>query len=108
MPDVYRSADAFLHMSLGESFGNVYVEALASGASIVAHDGPVSRWILEGHALLVDTREEAALVRALSRALREGKQRAEERAAFARGRYTWRTVAARYLDFLRDVVQRAA
>jgi glycosyltransferase involved in cell wall biosynthesis len=106
MPDVYRSADAFLHLALSESFGNVYIEALAAGIPIVAHDGPVPRWILEGHALLVDTRDEPALVRALSIALAEGKERGEERAAFAKARYTWDAVAARYLEFFREVVER--
>jgi glycosyltransferase involved in cell wall biosynthesis len=106
MADVYRSADAFLHMALSESFGNVYVEALASGTPVVAHDGPVSRWILEGHAFLVDTLDEAALAHALASALEERKHRAEERAAFAQARYTWGTVAARYLEFLREVVAR--
>ena len=35
MPDLYRSADVFLHMSLLESFGNVFLEAMASGLPIV-------------------------------------------------------------------------
>jgi glycosyltransferase involved in cell wall biosynthesis len=108
MPDVYRSADAFLHMSLSESFGNVYVEALATGLPIVAHDGPVSRWILEPHALLVDTASEPALVRALASAVREGTRGVAERAAFAASRYTWSAVAARYRDFLSEVVERSA
>lgn len=107
MPGVYRSADAFLHMSLSESFGNVYVEALASGTPVVAHDGPISRWILERHALLVDTTSEPALVQALTGALAAGRQGAEERAAFAVSRYTWKAVAARYVEFLGEVARRA-
>lgn len=106
MPDVYRSADAFLHLSLSESFGNVYVEALASGAPVVAHDGPVSRWILDRHAVLADTTSEPALVAALASALAEGRRGAAERAAFAAGRYTWSAVAARYVEFLGEVVRR--
>lgn len=46
MPGLYRCADAFLHMSRDEAFGNVYVEALASGLPVVAHDYPTARWIL--------------------------------------------------------------
>lgn len=107
MPDVYRSADAFLHLAASESFGNVYVEALAAGVPVVAHDGPVSRWILEGHGHLVDARDEVALVRALSSALADRKRGAEVRAGFARGRYTWSAVADRYLEFLGEVVERA-
>jgi glycosyltransferase involved in cell wall biosynthesis len=106
MPDVYRSADAFLHMAHGESFGNVYVEALASGIPIVAHDGPVCRWILERHAFLVDTTSQPALVHALSSALSENRRGVAERTAFATSRYTWKGVAAQYLDFLCEVVRR--
>ena len=38
MPALYRSADVFLHLSLEESFGNVFLEALASGLPVVAPD----------------------------------------------------------------------
>src|SRR5437667_5774 len=40
MPDLYRAADALLHMSQDEPFGNIYVEALATGLPIVAHQTP--------------------------------------------------------------------
>lgn len=106
MPDVYRSADVFLHMALNESFGNVYVESLASGTPVVAHDGPNSRWILERHAFLVDTASEPDLVRALADALSAKGRGAAEREGFAVSRYTWKAVAERYLDFLGEVVHR--
>ena len=38
MPALYQSADVFLHLSKEESFGNVFVEAMACGLPIVAHD----------------------------------------------------------------------
>jgi glycosyltransferase involved in cell wall biosynthesis len=107
MPDLYRSADVFLHLSLAESFGNVYVEALACGAPVVAHDGPISRWVLGEHARLVDTTSEPELVRALAGALAAGGAGGAGRAAFARARYTWGAVAARYLEFFAAVVRRA-
>src|SRR4029077_19427559 len=53
MPDLYRSADAFLHPTLHESFGNVYVEAMAVGLPVVAHDYEVTRWIFGDHPNLV-------------------------------------------------------
>lgn len=107
MAAVYQSADVFLHMSLEESFGNVYIEALATGTPVVAHDGPITRWILERHAHLVDTASEPDLVAALTGALAGGRSGAEERAAFAVSRYTWEAVAERYLEFLAEVVDRA-
>ena len=39
MPGLYRSAEVLLHMSVDEPFGNIYVEALASGLPVVTHDG---------------------------------------------------------------------
>jgi glycosyltransferase involved in cell wall biosynthesis len=106
MADVYRSADALLHLALAESFGNVYVEALGCGLPVVAHDGPVSRWILEQHGFLVDTTDEEALVASLRRALASGAA-GGERAAFAASRYTWDAVATKYVEFLADVVRRS-
>jgi glycosyltransferase involved in cell wall biosynthesis len=107
MPDVYRAADVFLHMALGESFGNVYVEALASGTPVVAHDHPVTRWILEDQGRLVDATSQPAVAAALASALDAGREGAAERAAFAASRYTWQIVASRYLDFFSEVAGRA-
>ena len=38
MPALYRSADVFLHLCREEYFGNVFIEAMACGIPIVAHD----------------------------------------------------------------------
>jgi glycosyltransferase involved in cell wall biosynthesis len=103
MPDLYRCADVFLHMSPRESFGNVYVEALATGTPVVAHDDEVTRWIVESHACLVDTFSEAALAGALQAGIDAGAAGRAERAAFA-ARYAWSAVAARYVEFLEKVV----
>jgi glycosyltransferase involved in cell wall biosynthesis len=107
MPDLYRSADVFLHMSRRESFGNVYVEALATGLPIVAHDDEITRWIVEGHARLVDTLSQEALAAALREAIDESTAGRAERSAFA-ARYSWTAVAARYAEFFAAVVARDA
>jgi glycosyltransferase involved in cell wall biosynthesis len=103
MPELYRCADVFLHTAIGESFGNVYVEALASGVPIVAHDDEVTRWILEDHGQLVDTRSEDVLAAAVDRAIRGAAPGAAERVAFATSRYSWGTVAGQYAAFLERV-----
>ena len=38
MPSLYRSANVFLHLSKIEPFGNVFLEAMASGLPIVGCD----------------------------------------------------------------------
>lgn len=100
MPALYRSADVFLHTTLAESFGNVYVEALASGLPVVAHDGPVTRWILGDSDLLVDTEDHAALVDAIRRALRAGPCPSPADIA----RFSWSRVVDEYEQFLMDVL----
>ncbi len=103
MPNLYRCADVFLHMSLFESFGNVYVEALASGLPIVAHDGDVTRWILGAHAELVDTTDEDATADAIKRSFGRGGE--VDRVAAAMG-FSWKLAATRFREFAVQVVER--
>lgn len=100
MPRLYRSADAFLHMSLTESFGNVYVEAMASGLPIVAHDSPRLRWIVGARDTLCDTEDHAATAAALTRALTVGRGAPDPRA----GQFTWAAIARQYDAFARQVL----
>jgi glycosyltransferase involved in cell wall biosynthesis len=105
MPDLYRSADVLLHMSRSEPFGNVYLEALASGLPVVADDNSVSRWILEDQAELVDTRDEAAVAGAVLRAVgRRTAEMATARRALVERRYTWEAIAASYAAFFDEVL----
>src|SRR3546814_15446020 len=63
MPALYRSADVFLHMSLLESFGNVFIEAWASGLPVIGHDTERLRWILGAESQMIcDTEDPAALL----------------------------------------------
>jgi glycosyltransferase involved in cell wall biosynthesis len=105
MPDLYRSADLFLHTKIHESFGNVYIEALSCGVPIVAHDDEVTRWILGEHALLVDTTSPKALTSAITQALNRRPFNADA-AQWAHERYSWEAVAGQYVDFLADVLER--
>lgn len=74
MPALYRSADVFLHMSLLESFGNVFLEAWACGLPIVAQDSERLRWILGKEAPhLCDTQDRQATAANLRNALSSGK-----------------------------------
>jgi glycosyltransferase involved in cell wall biosynthesis len=104
MPALYRSADAFLHLSRDEAFGNVYIEALATGLPIVAHDYAVSRWILGEDGRRVDSTDAAALVEALRSALADRADRAALHARAA-ARFDWSVVGGLYADFLGEVAQ---
>jgi glycosyltransferase involved in cell wall biosynthesis len=109
MPDLYRCGDALLHLSRDEAFGNVFVEALASGLPIVAHDTPVTRWIVEQEAHLLDTSDAQAMTQALSLAIADrSPERVEARRAIAQRRFSWEIVARQYCEFFHDVHRHAS
>lgn len=103
MPSLYRSADLFLHTKIRESFGNVYVEALSSGVQIIAHDDEVTRWILEDHAIRVDTAVRGALSHAIADALKSPPIDVSAAVNFANARYRWDVIARKYLEFFLEV-----
>jgi glycosyltransferase involved in cell wall biosynthesis len=104
MPDLYRSADVFLHLSKEEAFGNVFLEALASGLPVVAHDTPRVRWIVGQNEFLVDTRDLAAVASVIRRASTFNSaeniaQRTKRAVAFS-----WDKIASQYCDFFKEIL----
>lgn len=97
MPSVYRSVDALLHMSKDEPFGNVYIEALAAGLPVVAHDWASTRWMFEDAAVLVDTDDAGAVRAGVRHALDLAEPAAvARRLALVQRRFTWAAVAVEY------------
>ena len=72
MPLWYRAADCFTLPSRTESFGLVYLEALACGLPVVAPDDAVRREVIGDAGLFCDVTETAAYSRALAAALSRG------------------------------------
>jgi glycosyltransferase involved in cell wall biosynthesis len=103
MPNLYRSVDVFLHLSKVESFGNVFLEAMASGLPIVAPQSSRLEWIVGKSEFLFasDNPEEIASKIADaandSVAMRQGRT---ERA----GLFSWSKIAASYREFLMKVI----
>jgi glycosyltransferase involved in cell wall biosynthesis len=104
MPALYRSADVFMHLSTDESFGNVFVEAMASGLPVVAFDTPRTRWIIGDVGFFPKDRSPEALGPALEAALKTPGQAAgrSRRRAEAFG---WPAIADQYAAFFRELVQ---
>lgn len=104
MPAAYRSADVLLHMSRDEPFGNIYIEAMACGLPVVAHDRPSTRWMLEDQAVLVDTADEGAVREAIRAAIeqRSGAAAAARR-AHVEQRFTWPVIAGQFETFVSEV-----
>jgi glycosyltransferase involved in cell wall biosynthesis len=103
MPALYQSADVFLHLSTEESFGNVFIEAMATGLPIVGHDSPRLRWIVGDQEYLTDTDEPARIARSLELALNDPISERQKRAENAM-RFSWSKIGELYRKFIKEVV----
>lgn len=99
----YRAADLFtLPTSPQEAFGNVFVEAMASGLAVVAPDDPVRREIVGDSGLFVDPQDTEAYAEALERALKidwgdKPRRQAEK--------FSWDRIAKEYENLFQELVK---
>ena len=103
MPTLYQSADVFMQCSKDEPFPLVFLEAMASGLPIVAHDMPRVRWFIGDDEFLVDMDDPAAVAEAIEHARAPNviaRQRRIDRAAD----FSWSKVALEYRQFFQEVI----
>lgn len=102
MGDYYRAADVFALSSLREGFGLAYVEALAHGLPVVAHDSAVTRYLLGDFGELADLSRTGAAARAigdaLSLPLNEEERRKRHDSALSR--FGWGALRESYVQLL--------
>ena len=104
MPALYRSAETFMHLSVDESFGNVFVEALAFGLPVIAYDTPRTRWIVGDDAFFPENRSPELLAAVIRAALDSGGD-GSAAARLRSEKYAWPAIAAQYSEFFNAVVQ---
>jgi glycosyltransferase involved in cell wall biosynthesis len=93
MPSAYQSARIFTLPSINEVYGIVFIEALACGLPVVAHDVPRHRSVIGAGGYYADVRDPDAYAAALLRALEAGPD-AERRTSIQH--LAWGEIARQY------------
>lgn len=103
MPFLYRSADVFLHLSKNESSSLAFLEAMACGLPVVAHESPQLRWIAGDNEFLLDTENPADVADQIEHARNAGPNRRQRRLAKV-ANFSWKKIASEYREFLQEIL----
>ena len=104
MPALYRSANVFMHLATDEPFGNVFLEAMASGLPVVALDSARLRWIV-GNEEFLAVDDSPATIASRIMAARNFSSPAAQCARHARALdFSWRRVSLQYREFLKEII----
>jgi glycosyltransferase involved in cell wall biosynthesis len=107
MPALYRSADVFLHLSMNESSSLAFVEAMACGLPVVAHDSPQMRWIAGDDEYLLDTEDLTAVAGQIELA-RDAEPARRQRRLTKVANFSWKRLASQYKAFFQEIVASGA
>lgn len=107
MPLAYRSSDLLLHLAKDEAFGNIFLEAMASGLPIVAHDSPRTRWIIGDDEFLVDADNLNAIAVTIELASKSSAADRVRRVDRAKT-FSWSKIGIMYREFLGEVIYSTA
>jgi len=98
---LYRSCDVFSLPSKNEPFGNVIVEAMASGLPVVATNDEGFRWIVgDKGGILVDVTDAQAYAKVLQAAYKKNFKDGPKKQA---QKFSWQIVAQKYNELIKSV-----
>lgn len=101
MPKVYRTADVFtLPSASSEAFGNVYVEAMASGLPVVATDDEQRREIIGEAGILLDPTNTDEYAKVLQKALETNWGDISRKQA---EKFSWDKIAKQYEELFKTL-----
>ena len=103
MPDLYRSADVFLHLSMNEASSLAFLEAMACGLPVITHESPQMRWIAGDDEYLLDTEDLAAVAGHIELASSAEPARLQRRLAKVAD-FSWKKLAAQYREFFQEII----
>lgn len=109
LPSVLAAAGGLLLPTLMESFGLVYLEAMAAKLPILTSNLPFARWICGDLATYFEPMDPCSIANAIEALVEEGKSNDYDERAIKRLREfpaDWNEVARSYLDLLEGCVTR--
>jgi glycosyltransferase involved in cell wall biosynthesis len=94
----YQAADCFVLASLQEGFGRVYLESLMHGLPTIAHDHPVTRYVVGEQGVFGDLTKVGALTALLPKAVADcsHEDNAGRRWKCVRDRFSWESLRLQY------------
>lgn len=103
MPEVYSKADVFtLPSTSSEAFGNVLVEAMASGLPVVATNNPIRSEIVGDAGILTDPKDADVYARDLETALKTNWGEKPRRQA---ENFSWDEIAKKYEELFQTLIK---
>lgn len=107
LESLYRQADIFALPTRYESFGLVFVEAMAHGLPVVTYGLPAVASVLRQGAILVPPGDEQALADALTQLINNPEKRQDlgrEGREFAMHTYSWETTGQQFINLYRHLI----
>jgi 1,2-diacylglycerol 3-alpha-glucosyltransferase len=105
--DYYRAADCFVLASLKEGFGRVYLEALMNGLPVIAHNFPVTEYVLGGQGVTGNLNKTGVLADLIKSQTKicNSEEAMKKRWESVRDRFSWPIIAPQYINMFKGATE---